>query len=264
MMVDSVRRAFVFGAPLFLAGCAASGRGPYADRPAPIAEPGGGYGGVDPHYQAMYAAIDDDRYPVPAIDLRRIDPRFYRQQVPNPTGQPAGTVVVDPDAHFLYLVGGDGMAMRYGVGVGREGFGWHGTATIKRKAAWPTWTPPSDMVARDPKAAKYAGGMPGGPGNPLGARALYLYQGNRDTLFRLHGTIEPESIGKSMSSGCIRLLNQDIIDLYNRVPAGTRVVVTGSHGQDGDTPSYAQAPADEQDPGVDYAPGPYEPDDPQG
>ncbi len=110
--------------------------------------------------------------------------------------------------------------MRYGVGVGREGFGWNGSATILRKAAWPKWTPPAEMVARDPSAAPWAKGMPGGPQNPLGARALYLFQNGRDILYRIHGTIEPRSIGKSMSSGCIRLLNQDVIDLYRRAPNG--------------------------------------------
>jgi lipoprotein-anchoring transpeptidase ErfK/SrfK len=117
------------------------------------------------------------------------------------------------------------MAMRYGIGVGREGFSWSGDAVIQRKAEWPKWTPPAEMVARDPKAAEWANGLPGGLSNPLGARALYLFQGNRDTLYRIHGTTEPYSIGTNVSSGCIRLINQDIVDLYSRVPVGTRVVV---------------------------------------
>jgi lipoprotein-anchoring transpeptidase ErfK/SrfK len=121
----------------------------------------------------------------------------------------------------------DGTAIRYGVGVGREGFGWHGRATVRRKAEWPTWTPPHEMTLRDHEAAKWASGMPGGPENPLGARAMYLYQGDRDTLYRLHGNNDPSSIGKAVSSGCIRLLNHDIIDLFNRVPVGTPVVVLG-------------------------------------
>ena len=114
--------------------------------------------------------------------------------------------------------------------IGREGFGWSGGATVGSKQQWPKWFPPPEMVARDPKAAPYANGMEGGINNPLGARALYLYQGKKDTLFRIHGTNEPWSIGQAVSSGCIRLLNQDIIDLYDRVPIGTSVVVlaTGS------------------------------------
>jgi len=119
----------------------------------------------------------------------------------------------------------EGRAVRYGVGVGREGFGWSGSARVARKAEWPTWTPPADMIKRQPEVAKFAHGMPGGLENPLGARALYLYQGNRDTLYRLHGTNDPSSIGHAMSSGCIRLLNQDIIDLYRRAPVGSPVVV---------------------------------------
>ena len=118
--------------------------------------------------------------------------------------------------------------MGYGLGVGREGFSWGGRATIKRKAAWPTWTPPKEMLQRRPDLKEHANGMRGGISNPLGARALYLYQGNRDTLYRLHGTNEPWSIGRAMSSGCIRMLNQDIIDLYNRAGIGTPVVVKQS------------------------------------
>ena len=164
-------------------------------------------------------------YRVAPVDLATIPAQYHRQIVSDPTGEAPGTIVVDPGERYLYLVMADGKAMRYGVGVGREGFGWSGKATIKRKAKWPTWTPPKEMQARDPKARAYANGMPGGPDNPLGARALYLYQGNRDTLYRIHGTNEPQSIGRAVSSGCIRLLNADVIDLYDRVPIGTRVVV---------------------------------------
>ena len=219
-MPDFTRRLFVFGAPLFLAGCA-SGR--FGDNS--FFEGGGQY-----DYAAIYAASEDNGFPVPAIDLSKIDPQFLRHEVSDPTGEEPGTIVVDPDNHFLYHVRDDGMATRYGVGVGREGFAWHGRATIKRKAIWPTWTPPADMVRRDSEAAKYADGMPGGPGNPLGARAMYLFQGNRDTLYRLHGTIDPSSIGKSMSSGCIRLLNQDAIHLFDNTEIGTPVVVLPSTG----------------------------------
>ena len=236
-MIRFSRRQFALALPLLLGGCVSDlpPQGGLAGLVGGDEETNGG------NYASIYRGFQDGRFPVPAIDLSRIDPRFYRQRVAEPTGQPPGTGVVDPDAHFLYFVEGDGKAMRYGVGVGRQGFEWHGNANIKRKAIWPTWTPPSYMVARDEKAAAWAKGMPGGPGNPLGARALYLFQGDRDTLYRLHGTIEPESIGKSMSSGCIRLLNQDIIDLYNRVSIGTRVVVLSSQGA-GET--YAEASPD--------------------
>jgi lipoprotein-anchoring transpeptidase ErfK/SrfK len=167
-------------------------------------------------------------FPVAPVDLSKIDRRYWRQTVPDPTGEPVGTIVVDPDARFLWLVMEGGQAMRYGVGVGRDGFAWNGVATIRMKREWPKWTPPREMVARQPEIAQWANGMPGGPDNPLGARALYLFKDGRDTLYRLHGTAEPWSIGRAVSSGCVRLLNADVIDLYRRVPVGTRVVVRPS------------------------------------
>ena len=144
-----------------------------------------------------------------------------------PTDIPSqsGSVVIDPAHRFLYLILDQGQGIRYGIGVGREGFGWSGTATVKSKQEWPKWFPPSDMMARDVRAAHWVDGMPGGNDNPLGARALYLWQGNKDTLYRIHGTNEPLSIGRGVSSGCIRMFNQDAIDLYNRVPEGTKVIV---------------------------------------
>ena len=139
-----------------------------------------------------------------------------------------GTIVVDPRRHFLYLVQGGGTARRYGVGVGKAGRAWAGSATIQRKAKWPYWTPTKNMIRREPhKYAKYAAGLPGGPSNPLGARALYLYRNGRDTYYRIHGTNQPWSIGQSVSSGCIRMLNDHVSDLYERVPIGARVVVLG-------------------------------------
>jgi lipoprotein-anchoring transpeptidase ErfK/SrfK len=145
-------------------------------------------------------------------------PALQRQVVPYATIEPAGTIIIDPAHTFLYLTLGGGTALRYGIGVGREGFEWSGTETIVRKAEWPDWIPPAAMVARQPYLPRWIGG---GPGNPLGARALYL--GNTD--YRIHGTNDPTSIGKHMSSGCIRLLNADIIDLYSRVNIGTKVIV---------------------------------------
>jgi lipoprotein-anchoring transpeptidase ErfK/SrfK len=143
---------------------------------------------------------------------------LQRQVVGYAGNKPAGTIIIDPAHTFLYLTLGGGKAMRYGIGVGREGFEWSGVETIKRKVEWPDWIPPAAMVARQPYLPRWVGG---GPGNPLGARALYL--GNTD--YRIHGTNAPDSIGKHMSSGCIRMLNADVIDLYNRVDVGTKVIV---------------------------------------
>jgi len=211
------RRAFlVGGGAAVLAGCTTSGL------PAPETA---GPAGVPPRYLAMYGPRPDEPFPIPAVDIARVNPAYWRQEVADPTGEPPGTVVVDTGNFVLYWTMEGGRAMRYGVGLGREGFGWDGTATIARKAAWPTWTPPAEMIAREPELEKYRNGMAPGLDNPLGARALYLYQGRRDTLYRLHGTQEAYSIGRAVSSGCVRLLNQDIIDLYERVPDGTRVVV---------------------------------------
>jgi lipoprotein-anchoring transpeptidase ErfK/SrfK len=180
---------------------------------------------IPPEYSAMYAAIPTEPYPVPAVDLHQINPVYWRQIVPNETGEGPGTVVVDSGNKFLYWTQPDGSAVRYGIGVGREGFGWDGVANIPRKAEWPVWTPPEEMIGRQPELEEYRNGMPPGIANPLGARAMYLYQGKQDTLYRLHGTNEAYSIGNNVSSGCVRLVNQDVIDLYNRVPVGTRVVV---------------------------------------
>jgi lipoprotein-anchoring transpeptidase ErfK/SrfK len=142
------------------------------------------------------------------------------------TSENPGTIIISTRKRRLFYVLPDSMAISYGVGVGRWGFTWRGVASVGRKAEWPTWTPPAEMVDRDPLAAKFANGMPGGPENPLGARAMYLYQGNQDTLYRIHGTREPWSIGLAVSSGCIRMLNEEVIDLYNRVKIGAKVVVS--------------------------------------
>lgn len=156
-----------------------------------------------------------------------VDVNFARYEVDDPTGQPPGTVVVDTKNRLLFLVLPGKKAMRYGVAVGDEAYGWTGEAVVQRKAEWPKWMPPADMVARWPylKPTSDAGGLPGGPKNPLGARALYLYSNGKDTLYRIHGTNEPEQIGQAVSSGCIRMRNIDVIDLYNRVPVGAKVIV---------------------------------------
>jgi lipoprotein-anchoring transpeptidase ErfK/SrfK len=162
---------------------------------------------------------------------RKADPAFARKVVTYPTPVRAGTIVVDPGSHFLYLVQGDGQAIRYGVGVGGEGFGWSGVAMVHSKQEWPDWRPPAEMLERKPELIEHMTqlqsgvGMSGGPDNPLGARALYLWQGNKDTLYRIHGTNEPWTIGHSVSAGCIRMTNEDVADLYDRIPVDTKVIV---------------------------------------
>lgn len=175
----------------------------------------------------MYAAIDTEPFPVPAVDLTQVDPKFLRREVAYATAEQPGTIVVEPGQRYAYLVMPRGRALRYGVGVGKdEAFNFQGQAIIARKAEWPRWTPTPNMIRREPERyAQYAGGVPGGEINPLGPRALYLYRDGRDTLYRLHGTTEPWTIGTMVSSGCVRLMNQDIIDLYRRVPVDTKVVV---------------------------------------
>lgn len=184
---------------------------------------------VSPETAAKYASVQTELHPIPAVAVNKVNPIYLRQEVPTPPNIRAepGTIVVDPANRFLYLVQTGGTSLRYGIGVGRQGFSWYGTAEIKDKQEWPKWFPPKEMQVRDRRARQYAQGMDGGLDNPLGARALYLYVGDQDTLYRLHGTSEQASIGRAVSSGCIRLLNQDIIDLYNRVPLGTKVVVLG-------------------------------------
>jgi lipoprotein-anchoring transpeptidase ErfK/SrfK len=175
---------------------------------------------------ANYAALDSEKFRVEAVDVSGMDAQFLRQEVDYRTTEPPGTIVVDPHKRFLFFVENGGKAIRYGVGVGRAGLEFTGTASVQLKKAWPHWTPTQAMIAREPaRYAKWAGGMEGGEGNPLGARALYLFKGGNDTRYRIHGTTEPQSIGHAVSSGCIRMINQDIIDLYSRVPVGAKVVV---------------------------------------
>jgi lipoprotein-anchoring transpeptidase ErfK/SrfK len=166
-----------------------------------------------------------------------IDPRYMRRAVYYPSAEQPGTIIVDAQNHFLYLIEGSGRAIRYGIGVGRQGFSWSGVATVRDKQEWPDWYPPREMFERKPELLRQVStlqsglGMRGGPDNPLGARALYLWQGNKDTLYRIHGTNEPETIGTNLSSGCIRMLNQDVIELYQRTPLGAKVVVLASDAQ---------------------------------
>jgi lipoprotein-anchoring transpeptidase ErfK/SrfK len=163
-------------------------------------------------------AIDDQPGVVPSSRDEQLPPAFQRQAVFYRTNEPAGTIIVDTADRYLYLVQGNNRAIRYGIGVGREGFQWQGLLKITRKAEWPDWTPPPEMIQRQPYLPRF---MAGGPGNPMGARALYLGA----TIYRIHGTNQPQTIGSAVSSGCFRLVNDDVADLYARVPVGTKVVV---------------------------------------
>ncbi len=215
------RRSFLAGSAglgaLALAGCSANSQ-----------RANGVFAPNNSNYAAMYGPVRTEPFPIPGIKLERVPPRFYRQRVRYATTEAPGTIVVDTANYYLYLVEGGGEAMRYGVGLGRQGFEWSGRAVVQYKKEWPTWTPPESMIAREPELVQYSaanGGMPPGLYNPLGARALYIFQGNVDTLYRVHGSPEYWTIGKSVSSGCVRMINQDVIDLYQRVPNGTPIVV---------------------------------------
>lgn len=188
-------------------------------------------------YQQMYGKLYDEGFELPAVPVERLDRKFLRQVVADPTGEPPGTVVVDVSSHFLYLVREGGEALRYGVGLGKQGFEWSGRAIIEWKQKWPRWFPPDEMIDRRPELEEYRasydpatrtwlGGMEPGLQNPLGARAHYIYQNGKDTLYRVHGSPEWWSIGQSVSSGCVRMINQDVVDLYDRVPEKTPILVT--------------------------------------
>src|SRR5258705_40157 len=193
---------------------------------------------VDPalarQYAAFYAPANGEPFAVAAVRLSDIDPQYLRKRVNVQTDEAPGTIIINAQNRFLYFVEGGGRAIRYGVGVGRQGFGWSGVATVKNKQEWPDWYPPKEMIARQAELRRQLSelqsglGMPGGPRNPLGARAMYLWQGNKDTLYRIHGTVEPWTIGSRVSSGCIRMINQDVIDLYQRAPINAKVVVLGA------------------------------------
>ncbi|MEM5493549.1 L,D-transpeptidase [Hoeflea sp. AS16] len=190
---------------------------------------GGVSGSTSQIFTSEYGSVTDSGYSIPAVPISKIDKKFHRQIVSYSTREKPGTIIVDTPNRYLYLVLPGRKAVRYGIGVGKAGFAWEGEAYIAWKQEWPTWTPPKEMIDRKPELARYGSdGMKPGLKNPLGARALYLFnQKGEDTLFRLHGTPEWKSIGTAASSGCIRLMNQDIIDLYERVRPGksARVIV---------------------------------------
>lgn len=182
-----------------------------------------------PPLPPIYGARPEEPYPVPAVPEGIVPPHLWRQSTANPFPDEApGSIVVNPLSGFLYLIETPETALRYGAGTGAAAFAWSGTARMQFKRAWPVWKAPDSMIARRPEFAPYSvakGGMPPGPGNPLGARALYLFQNGQDTLYRIHGACEPEYLGKRVSSGCVRLLDQDVIDLYDRVPHGATIRV---------------------------------------
>lgn len=176
-------------------------------------------------FTTEYGAVTDAGYTIPRIPISKVPRQYHRQIVSYETDEKPGTIIVDTKDRFLYYVMENGKAVRYGIGVGRQGFEWSGVARVAMKREWPTWTPPAAMIRREPELAKWRGGMPPGLSNPLGPRALYLFNRSGDTGYRIHGTPEWNTIGTAASSGCIRLLNQDIVDLYARASIGAKVIV---------------------------------------
>ncbi len=179
-------------------------------------------------FASLYGPLPNEKFPVPGIPKGELDERYFRQRVNYRTREKPGSLIVDTKNFYLYLIEPKGKAMRYGVGLGKAGFEWSGRARVLWKQEWPKWTPPEEMIERRPDLEKWSeenGGMPGGLDNPLGARALYIFEGNVDTLYRLHGTPQHRSIGKAVSSGCVRMIHQDVIDLYGRVRTRAPILV---------------------------------------
>ncbi|SNX71291.1 lipoprotein-anchoring transpeptidase ErfK/SrfK [Cereibacter ovatus] len=181
--------------------------------------------------QGVYGARPDGAFTVPAVPVEKVPLDYQRQTVAYTSNEPPGTIIINPQARVLYFITGKNTAIRYGIAVGKAGFEWSGTAVVANRRPWPTWTPPKEMIERKPELVKWEKGQPGGPTNPLGARALYLETNGRDYGYRIHGTPEWQSIGRSASSGCIRMINQDVIDLYERVPDGAKVIVMTRDGK---------------------------------
>jgi len=206
------RRSFLFGPAAGLGALALSGCAPTdAQLRAEAAK--------------VYGPAPDEKFPIPAVDVSKIDPKYFRKTVDYESFEEPGTIVIDPSKYYLYRIEGDGKATRYGANVSRPEFLWSGDAYVGRKAEWPVWTPPKEMIQRQPEAGKYASGMPGGLDNPLGARTLYLYQDGKYTLYTIYSTSDPDSIGTGVTSGCTGLLSQDMLDLYSRTPVKTKVVM---------------------------------------
>ena len=175
--------------------------------------------------EKVYGPVPTEKFPIPGVDVTKVESKYFRKTVRYETKEAPGTIIVDPGNYYVYRVEEDGNATRYGANVGRDGFRWNGDAYVGRKSEWATWTPPKEMIKRQPEAAKYARGMPGGLDNPLGARTLHLYQNGAYTLYTIYASSDPESIGSGITSGCVGLLSQDMIHLYERTPVKTKVVV---------------------------------------
>ncbi len=198
--------------------------------PLPGATPGVVQAPVPADNALHYAGVTDDGVAVPTVPVEKVPPEFQVQQVDYASAEAVGTIIINPAEKHLYYINGKNTALRYGIAVGKAGFQWAGTANITNRTHWPKWTPPPEMIERKPELAKWEKGQPGGPTNPLGARALYLTTNGVDYGYRIHGTPEWFSIGKNASSGCIRMINQDVMDLYNRVQDGAKVVVLNADG----------------------------------
>ena len=177
-----------------------------------------------------YMGVTDDGIAVPTVPVEKVPAEFQVQQVDFASAEAVGTIIINPAERHLYYINGKNTALRYGIAVGKAGFQWAGVANITSRTHWPKWTPPAEMIDRHPELVKWEKGQPGGPTNPLGARALYLTTNGVDYGYRIHGTPEWFSIGKNASSGCIRMINQDVMDLYNRVQDGAKVVVLNADG----------------------------------
>lgn len=231
------RRAFLAGAGATgLAGALpAAAQAPRSNTAVPVFD----------HPSKLYAAVTDGGHKLPAIPYEKLDKQFLRQVVLDPSMSKPGTIVVDSNTKFLFFVVENNRAIRYGVSLGKAGFDWVGSANVEYKKAWPVWTPPPEMIERRPELAKWSSGMPPGPQSPLGARALYLFKGGKDTMYRIHGTPEWNSIGKNASSGCLRMLNQDVIDLFSRISGPTPVHVRHSMYLGADMGGKPSAPTTE-------------------
>ena len=210
-----------FLAAALLVGCVDPAAGPTAST-QPLPKAG----------ENVYVATMDSGIAIPALPVDKIPETHRRQVVAYETDQAPGTIIINPKTKLLYYVLGKNKAIRYGIAVGKAGFEWSGEAIVAEKKPWPTWIPPKEMIARKPELAKFDEvGQPGGPTNPLGARAIYLTSGGRDYGYRIHGTPDWQSIGRNASSGCIRMINQDVLDLYSRVKGGEKVIVLTASGE---------------------------------
>jgi lipoprotein-anchoring transpeptidase ErfK/SrfK len=224
MRATGFSSAAAFAVLTMLSACVTTGPAPVVDAGPVIAAP-------EPVVaETAYLATNDGAFTVPEVPLDQLAEPLRRQIVDFPTEEAPGTIIINTAERRLYFVTGNNQALRYGIAVGRDGFIWSGVANITERKPWPTWTPPPEMIERRPELERFAEGQPGGPENPLGARALYLTTNGVDYGYRIHGTPEWKSIGSNASSGCIRMINQDVMDLYSRVPDGAKVIVMNPDG----------------------------------